>query len=460
MATNTSGLIGVTESGVPAEPPGPHGVAAARAWLMFARDPWHYPSRLIREYGDVVSLPIPTTDIVLLGALEHINHVAVTNAENYRRSDWVAAEMKPVEHSFRFFAFDESDWDRGRRLMKPHFSKRSLLGLENLFDVAISDQLDRWEPLAGSDEVVDLQPRMKALTLAVLFNALFSQRLTQPRLHWLTDRLTDVMAATTVRTLGWSLPSAIPRPLAKRGIKAQREIDVYLSEIVAERRRNPDAECDDVLNVLVNACYDDGRALEDDKILTEMLGLVIGGFDTTSAALTWTFGLIASHPQVEQELLAELATLGGDSLAPSETNSLSYTRACFDEAQRLQGGLVINPKVAVADDTIGGFRIKAGTTVVSSNVAIHRDPRYWDQPDLFDPDRWLNRSVRRDAYLPFGRGSRLCLGMHMAYIEATHTIAKAFSRYRFEMATAAPIRPKYRMAVEVRGGLPVRIHRT
>ncbi|MCC3312281.1 cytochrome P450 [Nocardia africana] len=457
--TTTAGHIesGPSPASAPL-PPGPRGLAAIEAWRGFLRDPYLYPGEITKKYGDVVSLPIPGADIVLLGSLEHINHVAVANAANYKRSDWVAAEMKPVEHLHRFFAFDDTDWERGRKLMKPHLTKKSLLDLESLFDEAISEQLDRWEQYADTGETVDLQRRMKVLTVAVLFNALFSRRLTEARLQWIIDRLTDIMAATTVRTLMWSMPSAIPRAKERRGIRAQRELDLFLTDIIAERRANP-TDRGDILNVLLGSTYEDGRPLEDEKLLAEMVGLVIGGFDTTSAALTWTFGQIATHRDVEEKLLYELGSADSEHFSPSESSNLAYARACFDEAQRLQGGLIINPKVAVDHDVIGGFHIRPGTTVVSSNISIHRDERYWDAPADYRPDRWLERAVRRDAYIPFGRGARLCLGMHMAYIEGTHTVAAAFSRYRFTVDRNHRLRPKYRMVVEMKDGLPVTIAR-
>ncbi|MFX0578472.1 cytochrome P450 [Nocardia nepalensis] len=436
-------------------PPGPRGREALEVWRGFLRDPYLYPGEITKKYGDVVSLPIPGAKIVLLGSLENINRVAVANAENYRRSDWVAAQMNPVEHKFRFFAFDESDWARGRALLKPHLTKKSLLGLESLFADAISDQLDHWERYANSGETFDLQRRMKVLTTAVLFNALFSRRLTEARLLWVIDRLAGIMAATTARTLMWSAPRSYPRLWEHRGIVAQRELDLFLTDLIAERRAAP-IERDDILNVLINATYDDGQPLEDSKILSEMVGLVIGGYDTTSAALTWAFGQIATHPEAERRLLEELG-IGGADLSPGESMNLAYARACFDEAQRLQGGLIINPKVAVQDDVIDGYRITAGTTVVSSNISIHRDERYWNDPGSYRPERWLDRSVRRDAFIGFGRGSRLCLGMHMAYMEGIHTLAAAFARYHIEVDPRHELRPKYRMAVEMKGGLPVKL---
>jgi cytochrome P450 len=133
---------------------------------------------------------------------------------------------------------------------------------------------------------------------------------------------------------------------------------------------------------------------------------------------------------------------------------LPFVRACFDEAQRLQGGLVFNPKIALADDVIGGYRIPAGATVLNSNITLGRDVRFWGaDADRFRPARWLEDETPTAAFQNFSRGRRMCLGKRMAYIEATLTIATAYQRYRF---TAPPgWRPQhaYQMSVGVKGGV-------
>jgi cytochrome P450 len=139
---------------------------------------------------------------------------------------------------------------------------------------------------------------------------------------------------------------------------------------------------------------------------------------------------------------------------------LELVRACFDEAARLQGGLVFNPKRAVVDDEIGGYRIPAGATVLHSNIALQRDPRFWgEDAERFRPDRWLEGGIDNAAFQNFGRGPRMCMGKRMAYIEAVLTIATAFQRYTFAAPPGWQPRHHYRMSMGVKGGVPLTLRR-
>ena len=267
---------------------------------------------------------------------------------------------------------------------------------------------------------------LKELALSVLYNVMFSRRIAAAQMPRLHAALEARMLATTVRTAMFSMPGWVPRPFDRRGARADAWLDDHLARIVADRRAAP-TETTDLLNVLLDARYDDGTPIEDAKVRTEMLFLVIGGHETTAAALLWTFAQLASHPEAAERVYREVDALGGRPVTPADMPQLEFVRACFDETQRLQGGLVFNPKRALVDDEIGGYRITAGATVVHSNLTLQRDPRFWG-PDAehFRPDRWLEGETPAAAFQNFGRGRRMCLGKRMAYIEAVLTVATAF----------------------------------
>jgi len=452
--TGATGAKGPTAE--PDAPPGPRGLASIAAAVDFARDPWMAPQRLARRYGDVVALPLPFADVVLLSHPDHLAHVAVKHPERYKRSDWVTENMKPIGANVRFFAFETDDaaWSRGRKLLQPHFTQKALVELGRLFTEAITEQVGGWQVFADRGEPVDLQDQLKALTLSVLMNSMFSHRVQHDEMQRLARQLKVGMEGATVRTLLWWLPRWVPRPLSRRYASVEQDLDRYLDAMIARRRAQP-IDTADVLGTLLAARYEDGEPLEDEKLRAEMTGMVVGGFETTAAALTWSFALLTTHRNVEERLRAEVDALAGAPVTPAHMDELPFVRACFDEAQRLQGGLVINPKVAAVDDEIGGYRIAAGTTVVNSNITLHRDPRFWSDPDRYDPERWLRDDVPREAYWPFGRGSRMCLGMRMAYIEAVLTLASAYQRYDFALPPGYKLRPQYRMSMGLKGGLPM-----
>ncbi|MEU9807601.1 cytochrome P450 [Mycobacterium sp. NPDC050853] len=443
-------------------PPGPSGIGGANALARLIRDPWRYPLELTKKFGDIVSVPTPFVKTVYISHPDWIDHVLVKNPDRYRRSDMVAKQMVPPKLGHNFFAFaDDQEWQRGRSLYRPSFTQKNLAELGDLFTESVTEQVESWAPAAGGgDGHIDIEEKTRKLALIVLFNAMFDEYLSSRMLEASVTKnaISFGMLATTARVAMYSLPSWIPRPFQRRMDSMLEMIMGGADQLIEMRRRHP-TERTDILNLLIDAKYDDGTPLENDKIAVEIAGMIVGGHETTAAALAWTFALVSGHPEIERRLIDEVDALGGKPVTVADMASLPLARACFDEAQRLQGGLVINPKTALVDDEMGGFRIAAGTTILYSSLAMQRDPRFWPEPDRYNPDRFLNNEADLRAFIPFGRGQRLCLGMRMAYIEAVLTIASAYQRYRFELPAGYQPRHQYRMSMGLKGGLPVKIIR-
>lgn len=445
-------------SGLSAPPPGPTGVGKCAALAHLLRDPWFYPLELTKKFGDVVTVPAPFAKVVYISHPDHIDHILVKHADRYRRSDMVAAQMVPPELGHNFFAFaDDAEWQRGRSLYRPSFTHKNLGALGDLFTQSISEQVGSWADAAGHDGVVDIEEKTRELALAALFNAMFDEYLS-PRLLGLSSSIAiPVMLATTVRVAMSSLPGWVPRPFQRKAAALLNAGLAAADHVIETRRRHPTGRAD-ILSLLVGATYDDGTPLENEKIATEMMGMVVGGHETTAAALAWTFALLAQHPDIEERVVAEVDALGSGRVTFDDMSKLPFVRACFDEAQRMQGGLVINPKTAVVDDEIGGYHIASGTTVLYSSLAMQHDPRFWSEPHRFNPDRFkdtANNDVR--AFVPFGRGQRMCLGKNMAYIEGVLTIATAYRRYRLTLEPGYRLRRQYRMSMGLKGGLPMTV---
>jgi enediyne biosynthesis protein E7 len=447
------------EAATPTAPPGPTGWAGVRAAYALARDPKFYPAKLVAEFGDVIRLPVPFMPVVFINHPDHLTHIDIAAADRYRRAPRNAENMRVQASPFHasFFDPDDAEWRRGRKLLQPHFTQRSLVALGQRFTDTIEEEVDSWAQAACTREPLDLAPQLQRLALAALYNAMFSRRIDADVMAGLQRALDQRMAATAMRSITSWLPAWAPRPLQRRGAAADEWLDHHLGEVVADRRAHPAPETD-LLTVLLDARYDDGSPLPDAKIRTEMLFLVIGGHETTAAALAWTFALLATHPAIADRVYDEVDRLGRRPVTTADMPQLEYVKASFDEAQRLQGGLVFNPKQAIVDDEIGGYRIPAGTTIVHSNLTLQRDSRFWaPDPNDFRPERWLDGTIDNTAFQIFGRGPRMCLGKRMAYIEALLTIATAFQRYTFTAEPGWTPTHHYRMSMTVKGGVPVQL---
>jgi cytochrome P450 len=208
--------------------------------------------------------------------------------------------------------------------------------------------------------------------------------------------------------------------------------------------------------MILGAEFEDGTKMDDEHIRRELMGLIFGGYETTAAVMSWVLARLPFSPAAQSRAYAEVDALGGARMGRDTLDELVWLRACFDEAQRLQG-FVLNAREATQDDEIGGFHIPAGTTVAFSGQALHRDPRWWRAPEEFRPERFLEDEINTYAFLPFGVGPRRCLGTRMAYMVGLWTLGAAFQRYRFEPPAGWAPQPKFVFSSTVKGGVPMTI---
>ncbi|WP_234803210.1 cytochrome P450, partial [Mycobacteroides abscessus] len=227
--------------------------------------------------------------------------------------------------------------------------------------------------------------------------------------------------------------------------------------LIQQRRKNP-IETPDLLSLLLEASYDDGSQLSERDLSMELMILMAGGYETVVASLSWTLALLLGHPEHLRRLYAEVDGLAGALPTPDDLPKLAWAKACFDEGQRLQGH-PLNPRFAMDDDVIGGYFIPKHTIVGPSLYSIHRDPRWWTDPDTYDPNRFMDevaaRSRPRLAFMPFGSGRHHCLGTGMAYMNAQFLLAIIFQRYRLALPEGWKPKHHFNFSVTLEGGLPV-----
>jgi cytochrome P450 len=232
--------------------------------------------------------------------------------------------------------------------------------------------------------------------------------------------------------------------------------------IIRDRRASA-APSNDLLQTLLDAHDEHGARMSDVQLRDEVMTLFLAGHETTSNALTWTWYLLAQNPAVEHALMSELdQVLAGRPPALSDLPRLPYTEMVVKESMRLYPPAWGIGRRAISDFEIGGYRIRAGTNVFILQWITHRDPRFFPDPERFDPERWRVDPVRsgripRFAYFPFGGGPRVCIGAGFAMMETTLLLAAIAQRYRFTLLPDPPVVPFFSITLRPRHGLPVRI---
>jgi cytochrome P450 len=208
---------------------------------------------------------------------------------------------------------------------------------------------------------------------------------------------------------------------------------------------------------------DDGTGMTDRQLRDEAMTLFLAGHETTAGALSFTWYLLAKHPEVERKLLAELTeVLGGRAPTLADLPRLVYTERVLLESMRLFPPAYGFGRVAKVDCELGGYRIPRGTTVIMVPWVTHRDGRWFEEPLQFRPERWagdLAKRLPRYAYFPFGGGPRLCIGNQFAMMEAMLIIATMAPRYHVELLPEPPVVPRPVVTLRPAQGVPVKVHR-
>jgi cytochrome P450 len=355
-------------------------------------------------------------------------------------------------------------WLPRRRTLQPMFTKLRVRRYAGHMAAAAQTVVDGWREGA----TVDLDAECRALTLRALGRSVLGTDLDtradtvgpalRTALTWVADRATRPV----------NLPQWVPTPGQQRARKANATLHQLAAEILAAVRTDPDRDAPLVRALITAADPQTGQPLSDDDICHELVLFILAGHDTTSTTLTYSLWALGHHPEIQDRVFDEVAALGDRPLTPDDVPRLGHTVRVLHEALRLCPPGAGTPRLLKKDLVVDGYRLEAGTMAVVSFYAMHRDPKLWDDPLRFDPDRFLpERSQGRSRwqYLPFGGGPRSCIGDHFAMLEATLALATIVRGARIEslkddfplatpftVVAAEPINAR----VRVRSATPVR----
>ncbi len=451
--------------------PGPRGHPLLGVLPDFRRDPLGLCLNTARQYGDVVRLRFAWNNIYFFNHPDHTQHVLQENNRNYKRPT-VSNDLFKLASGENLFTSDGDYWLRQRRLMQPAFHRQRIAAFGTLMTETTLAMLDRWRAVP-SGQPLDIEQEMMRLTLSIVGQALFSVDLSDDAsafgqafttsAEYLTYRMSTLLVA----------PLFIPTRRNRAFQQAVQTVNQLVDKMIQERRTPhllpPPAGGEqeaggDLLSMLMKARDEEtGAGMTDEQLRHEVFAMIFAGHETTANTLTWTFYLLAEHPPIERKLHAELAeVLGGRVPTVQDLPSLRYTRMVIEEALRLYPPAWSLWREAIGDDEVGGYRIPARSSITLMPYVMHRDPRFWENPAQFEPERFTpERAAERPtfAYLPFGGGPRKCIGNTFALTEAQLVLATIAQRYRLRLVPGHPVEPVALIVLRTRYGLPMMLHR-
>jgi cytochrome P450 len=445
-------------------PRAPGRVPIAGHVLRWRADPVKLLTEASRQ-GDVVRLALPG-ETYFLSHPRHVKHVLQDNHQNYCKG-WVFNRIKPYWGESLLTA-DGDTWRQQRRRVQPSFKRDHTAAFAPIVTARTAEMLARWEPIAASGQPLSLYSEMTELALVIIGDVLFGVDLWSDAAE-MASSAQSALAVLKKRVAALApLPLWVPTGDNRRFNGAMRMLNDRISAIVERKRASAD-DGRSFLTMLMSARdAETGAAMTDRQLHEEILGMLQQGHDTVGEALAWTWYLLSLHPEVERRLHDEIAEAVGDRVPVlADLARLPYAHRILQESLRVYPPVWVIPRDAINDDEIGGHRIPAGSTILLSPYITHRHAGFWENPEAFDPDRFLpERSADRPrhAYFPFGGGPRLCMGVDMAMMEMTLIMAMVVQRYRLHLESChreepeciLDMIPRYR----VRATLHARNHST
>jgi cytochrome P450 len=334
--------------------------------------------------------------------------------------------------------------------MQPAFHRQRILNMAEQMTTTAASLLTRWESKAKQDTPLDIHQEMLYVTLRVAGATLFGQDFSDEHnpIGAAFERMVQALAEYVFLPFP---PLSIPTPRNRRMRATLKELDELVRDLVHERREHK-TDTGDLLSMLL---------MDDQQLYDEIISLLFAGYETTANTLTWAWYELSRHPEVERRLWEEVDTvLHGEPPGVEHLSQLPYTRMVLDEVLRLYAPTFALARRALADDTICGYRIPANHLVWVNIYAAHRHPAYWEQPEVFNPDRFSPEhpaSGVHTAYFPFGSGPHLCIGNSFALMEGQFLLAMIAQRYRLRLASREAIEPVMELTVRPRHGLPMRL---
>jgi cytochrome P450 len=383
---------------------------------------------LFARYGDIYRVYAPgrKSYTYVINHPDDVKRVLVSNHRNYTKG--VGLDRVKILLGNGIMTSEGDFWKRQRYMMQPMFHRRVITGFAQTIDDVNERFIARWEAQAAHGDLVNVTEDMSELTLEIVLRSIFGPDL---------DRLSrqaggnpfDVVTQDTARNLQFAYKF--------------RQLGKVIAEL-AKRRRENHEDHPDFLGMLIAARdKETGDAMTERELIDEVMTLVVAGHETTASALNWTWYLLSQHPDVDEKLNAELIA-APDERAPSlaQVEALPYTHQVIDEALRLYPPGWILSRRTIGPDTLAGYEIPAGTSVMLSPYILHRHPQFWKEPDAFRPERFApdHEAERpRFAYMPFAAGPRHCIGESLALYEMLMHLYKVARRYRLTYASDRPI---------------------
>ena len=418
---------------------------------------------LTEQYGDVSKFRLIKSDVYLINHPDLVKEILTKKSNNYTKRSMAFKVVKVVLGESTFTALGDT-WKRKRRLVQPSFHKERIAALSTTITDTIAEMLEEWDLACDKKQTLNAAHEMMQLTLKVVVKSLFSTALSKEEVQTVANVFTPLLEATNKRVVfpfQWLYRLPIPKNATYQ--KYIDELDAIIFRIIKDRRKMT-APPMDLLQMLMDAQDEEtGNPLSDKELRDEVMTVFIAGHETTANAMAWLWALLSQHPDIREKVEKEVAeVLGYRKPTPADFPQLAYSLKVFKETMRLYPPVPVLPRRVEQDDVLGDYLIKGGNSIFFSPYLLHRHPDFWENPSVFDPNRFDKEAQRKQhtfAYLPFGGGPRICLGNNFAMMEAVFIVAMVTQRFKLNLPSNTIIEPQISLTTRPKNGVPIQLER-
>jgi cytochrome P450 len=395
------------------------------------------PVKLLTDawrHGDLVRLDLPGRTFLLTHP-KYVKHVLQDNNQNYKKG-WVFNRIRPYWGESLLTAEGDT-WKQQRRRVQPSFKREHTAEFAPIVTARTAEMLARWEKVAASGQPLSLYSEMTELALVIIGDVLFGVDLWSDAAE-MAKSAQSALGVLKKRVAALApLPLWIPTGDNRRFNGAMRMLNDRIAGIVDRKRKSGETGRSFLAMLMSARDAETGSAMTDKQLHEEILGMLQQGHDTVGESLAWTWYLLSLHPEVERKLHLEIAqTIGDRAPVLADLAHLPYAHMVVQESLRVYPPVWVIPRDAIDDDRIGGYHVPAGSTILLCPYLTHRHAEFWENPEAFDPDRFLperSHDRPRHAYFPFGGGPRLCMGVDMAMMEMILIMVMVVQQHRIHL---------------------------
>lgn len=442
---------------VSSQPPGPGGSRLKIPRLRLSGDRLEYLAGLKEKYGDFVYFNVAFEHVYLVSDPELIRQVLVTDHKNFLKGRGLERVKRLLGSGL--LTSEKEHHLRQRRMMQPAFHRERIAAFARTMVEEAGRTMTEWR---DGDEK-DITKEMGVLTLRIVGRTLFGSDVDAVARE-VSDSITALMESfyTMMLPFPW-LIERLPLPAMQRMRRGRKRLDEIIYGLIEARRKSSrDGHYgDDLLGMLLEAqdTEGDGGGMTDEEVRDEAMTIFIAGHETTANAISWTWWLLAQHPEVEKKLREELdRVLQGRAPTAADYPALAYTEKVVTESMRLYPPAWIIARRAINEQQLGGYTIKPRGLVMMSQWIMHRDARFFPEPLKFDPERWtpeFKAMLPKYAYFPFGGGVRSCIGEGFAWMETVLLVAAIAQRWRMEILPGQEVKPEPVVTLRPKSGIKV-----